>query len=235
MRVFISWSGLESQKVAAVLRDFLPRIVQSLNPWMSDKDLGSGQRWSLEIGGQLSQSDVGIAVVTKDNAMRPWLNFEAGAISRSMTSGTLIPFLFDIKPSALSGPLSQFQARECSKEQLHLLVSDLNGLLGQRALTSDHLRDTFDRFWGSINDAFEGIRNQPHPEAPEAPAAAPSDRQVLEEILSLLRGMRSGPSFVPGGASMTASGSLIPNVFGTPSVSIGAAHSERTDDDEKKS
>jgi hypothetical protein len=46
MRVFISWSQERSRIVARALYDWLPAIIQSLEPWMSSADIGAGVQWS---------------------------------------------------------------------------------------------------------------------------------------------------------------------------------------------
>ena len=54
VKVFLSWSGERSHAAAAALRDWLPRALQSVDPWMSDEDIESGSRWSKEIADNLS-------------------------------------------------------------------------------------------------------------------------------------------------------------------------------------
>lgn len=203
MKVFISWSGPCSKAVANVLRTYLPRIVQAIEPWMSEADLASGERWQGEIGQRLEESDVGICVLTSDNFQQPWLNFEAGAISKSMKLGRPIPFLFDVKPSDISGPMTQFQARPASKEGLLEVLRDVNALLGERSLAPESLADVFSRFWSSIEGAFDAIRRDPTLASTE-PASSRKDRELLEEILGLVRALHSEPGLMAGGASTVA-------------------------------
>ena len=42
MRVFISWSGERSKRVALTLHTWLPDVIQAIEPWMSRRDLGAG-------------------------------------------------------------------------------------------------------------------------------------------------------------------------------------------------
>src|SRR4051812_48616877 len=67
MKVFLSWSGQPARELAAYLREWLPRVIQSLKPWMSDEDIGKGNRWSSAVAAQLNESQFGIIVVTPDN------------------------------------------------------------------------------------------------------------------------------------------------------------------------
>ena len=77
MKVFISWSGDKSKAVAEQLKDWLPQIINLLDPWISFEDIGKGRRWSPEIAGQLAVSKAGIVCVTASNRANPWLLFES--------------------------------------------------------------------------------------------------------------------------------------------------------------
>lgn len=60
MKLFLSWSGTVSQRIAEALREWLPNVVQSVQPWMSSEDIEKGVRWSIDIAAELSQTRVGI-------------------------------------------------------------------------------------------------------------------------------------------------------------------------------
>ena len=92
MKVFISWSGNISLKVALIFRDWLPSVIQSIEPYVSSEDIDKGARWSTDIAKELENSTFGILCVTKENLEAPWLSFEAGALSKPScpTFGTTI-------------------------------------------------------------------------------------------------------------------------------------------------
>ena len=84
MKVFISWSGAKSQEVAKVLKQWIPCVIQSVEPYFSSADIDKGARWSTDIAKELQDASFGILCVTKDNLSSSWLNFEAGALSKSI-------------------------------------------------------------------------------------------------------------------------------------------------------
>src|SRR5262245_54727881 len=96
MKVFLSWSGDLSHKVAMALQGWLPLVIQTLEPFVSTEDIEKGARWSVTLDEQLKLSSYGILCITHENINAPWLNFEAGALSKNVK---ISPFLFGIDRS----------------------------------------------------------------------------------------------------------------------------------------
>ena len=46
MKVFISWSGKTSFEVAKVLKEWIPCVIQDIEPYFSSDDIDKGARWS---------------------------------------------------------------------------------------------------------------------------------------------------------------------------------------------
>lgn len=187
MRVFISWSGERSHNVAIALKSFIGDIIQSVTPFVSDEDIISGERWNTRLQEELQENQYGILSITHDNKESPWLLFEAGALSNSPHKIPVVPFLFDIKPSELTGsPLLQFQASiYYNKTNVKKLINDINDACGDNKLDSNRLERAFDRCY----DEFESALKKITPET-DKPQNAESDktRVILEELLDLTRG-----------------------------------------------
>lgn len=103
MKVFISWSGSQSHHVAIALRDWLPSVLQIVEPYVSSEDIDKGARWSTDISKELEDSNFGIICVTPENIDAPWVNFEAGALSKSLDRSRVAPFLFAVDRTAIQG------------------------------------------------------------------------------------------------------------------------------------
>jgi hypothetical protein len=82
MKVFISWSGARSRIVAEALRSWLPDIINAVEPFVSELDIDRGAVGTEVIARQLRDSAFGIVCLTRDNQTRPWINYEAGALSK---------------------------------------------------------------------------------------------------------------------------------------------------------
>ena len=116
MDVFISWSGPRSQYVAQALHEWLPSVIQAVEPWMSDTDIDKGTVSVLEIGRALERHKVGILCLTPENQQRPWISFEAGALAKTVETAYVIPYLIELPRRELIAPLSQFQNVEANEE-----------------------------------------------------------------------------------------------------------------------
>ena len=190
MKVFLSWSGTRSHKVALVFRDWLPSVIQEIAPYVSSEDIDKGARWSTDIAGELSDSTFGILCVTRDNINAPWLNFEAGALSKTMDKAFVSPFLFDIKRSEVDGPILQFQSTIFEKEDLQKLVTTLNKACDKDSVTADRLNKAFEVWFPTLNDELMKLRElEPSTEDGEdvVEIESPKAQEILEEILELSR------------------------------------------------
>jgi hypothetical protein len=185
VKVFISWSGSMSRAVAQALRDWLPSVIQAVDPWMSEDDIGKGIRWSAELANQLEQTQVGVICLTPENLESPWLHFEAGALSKTLENTYVCPYVFELKPADISGPLAQFQLTRAEKEDTRKLVYTINEALKDEALPESQLDKYFDRWWPDLEEQLKGI-----PRTPGASEPQRSERDILEEILESVRGLK---------------------------------------------
>lgn len=190
MKVFLSWSGEKSHKVALTLRDWLPSVIQSIIPYVSSEDIDKGARWSSDIAQELENSTFGILCVTKENLDAAWLNFEAGALSKTMEKSFVCPFLFDIKRSEVKGPVLQFQSTIFDKEDIRKLVQALNTASALNGLAEDKLNKAFDVWYPELEKklnelaSLESSNIQALKEHDNLEAATST---ILEEILDLSR------------------------------------------------
>jgi hypothetical protein len=153
MKVFISWSGAQSRKIAGLLNDWLPSVIQAVKPFVSSLDIGVGDRWADALAKELDEAQFGIICVTPFNLKAPWLNFESGALSRPKDKSWVAPLLFGVEPSMVHGPLAQFQSTTFSEEGMLALLFSLNKRLSDESrLSEDLLRRTFEIWWSRLNE-----------------------------------------------------------------------------------
>jgi hypothetical protein len=192
MKVFISWSGTVSHKVATIFRDWLPSVIQSIEPYVSSEDIDKGARWSTDIAGELNASSYGLVCLTKENLDAPWINFEAGALGKSIEKSRVSPFLFRLKRSDVEGPILQFQSTIFERDDVLKLLKSINAACTQDALEDARLEKAFDVWWPQLETQLTAIVDTPNIEPDEKATTAEngvSDKsaRVLEEILELTR------------------------------------------------
>lgn len=188
MKVFLSWSGEKSHKVALVFRDWFPSVIQSLVPYVSSEDIDKGTRWSTDIAKELEDSSFGILCVTKENLTAPWLTFEAGALSKTMDKSFVSPFLFDIKRSEVDGPILQFQSTIFSQEDMLKLVKTLNKACGEDQLTDERLDKAFGVWWPTLETELNKLKDfKEQSTTSKNNTDSIDNNEILEEILDLSR------------------------------------------------
>jgi hypothetical protein len=186
VKVFISWSGARSKAVATALRGWIPDLIQTVEPWMSQVDMEAGARWGQNIAKELSETTFGIICVTPENINAPWILFEAGALAKTIDEGTFVcPYLIGIEPSDIPpGPLTQFQAKQANEAGTWELIRTLNKAAKENALSENKLKRTFERWWPDLRDALNAL-----PLDASSYAARREPEEMIREILSTVRGI----------------------------------------------
>jgi hypothetical protein len=187
MQVFISWSGDRSLAAAKMLRDFLPTIIQMVRTVISTDDLQSGTRWFSEIRRSIEESSIGVLCITRDNFLNPWIAFEAGALSK--TSAAVIPYLIDVSPVDLTGPLAAFQLVVADREGTLQLLNVINRRL-ENPLPQEMLIRSFEIFWPDFERHLHNLppskSSSERTPTPDMVDREKSERDLLKEILARL-------------------------------------------------
>jgi hypothetical protein len=205
MKVFLSWSGDLSHKIACSFRDWLPNVLQYVQPYVSSEDIDKGARWSSDIAKELESSVFGLLMITKDNFQAPWVSFEAGALSKTLDKSKVAPFLFNIKRADVQGPLLQFQSTIFTKEDISKLIQSINKTAtDDEKLDETRLKKVFEVWYPELKDQLEKLPKDETPKKGESKTSRINDTEkILEEILDISRNqyklINSPESLLPPG------------------------------------
>jgi hypothetical protein len=125
--------------------------------------------------------------MTPDNLSSTWVHFEAGALAKVVDTSRVAPVLFRLKPSDISGPLSQFQlTTNLEHDEVKKLVQSINSCAGNTSLDVGRLDRAFDAVWFKLKENIAAIEMQselPLPRRRDLDHVA----NTLEEVLALAR------------------------------------------------
>lgn len=187
-KIFISWSGDLAKQVANQIHGLLPKLIDGVNPWMSANDIQPGDRSMSEIAEQLDTTSFGIILVTRANQWAPWLNFEAGALSKRFGTGNdsrVIPLLVDMdSPAEIDGPLTQFQVEVLNRDGMAKVVTLIATECGASV---ENVKERLDWQWEGFEGAVRAAIDKQ-----KDPGHQPTHRdqnEMVEETLELVRGL----------------------------------------------
>jgi hypothetical protein len=183
----MSWSGELSKAVALAFRDWLPLVVHNAEVFVSEEDIDKGTRPLARIAEELEETDCGILSVTRRNADRPWVNYEAGALSKKVGESRVMPFLVDLEYGDLPrhNPLSQFQTTNNEKNDIRRMIQSINNAVAPPVSPSTVVDRLFEAVWVDLEAGIaEAISCQE--EDAETPAS-PSVGIMVAEMLDLVR------------------------------------------------
>ena len=187
MKVFVSWSGELSKEIAEVLKKWIPCIIQSVEVFYSPEDIEKGDNWDATISSELSECNYGIICLTPENTMAPWINFEAGAIAKSLDS-KVSALMINIKPSDIKGPLSRYQATRFEKQDFFQLLKSINSALDS-PLELTILQNAFEAMWATLEaEANEIVEKYSKKNKGKVEVGENKEQnEPIEEVLQLLR------------------------------------------------
>ena len=191
LKIFISWSGELSKSVTRLIRAWLPKMFDRIDPWMSDIDIQAGTRGLQLIEERLNASEFGIIVVTTENQNKTWLNFEAGALSKRFegASGRVVPVLVNFDNFyQIEGPIRQFQSVMLDKDGIRELLQSISSIAAvDWPMVEARFEWSWEGFDKSIRAAVEAVGDQP-------PAPEIKEADILQDILRRLKSMEKNAS-----------------------------------------
>ncbi|MBU8865574.1 toll/interleukin-1 receptor domain-containing protein [Paenarthrobacter sp. MMS21-TAE1-1] len=147
--------------MAQAIYKCLPSLFDNAKPWISTENR-SGSIWLPEIDKQLSDTDFGIVCVSKQNQGAPWLNYEAGALSRKVDAKReLMPVLLvDFDDTVeVTGPVTGFQMKFANLEDFFVIMKDLNESELGPGIDADILRMRVELIWPSIEAEVKKVKS----------------------------------------------------------------------------
>ena len=185
MKIFISWSGEKSRRVAELFNEWIQCVIQAVKPWMSSHDIERDALWFSEISNTLANTQIGIICLTQTNKIQPWILFEAGALAKGIDSNRVCTLLIDLEPTDIENPLAQFNHTIAkNKDSMWELVKTINHALLDNGLQEKVLNRAFETYWPQFIEEFKTlIRTVPDEE--KTPKRKNDD--VLIDILSTVR------------------------------------------------
>ncbi|TBA34793.1 TIR domain-containing protein [Rhizobium ruizarguesonis] len=208
MRLFASWSGEESKRIAELLKTWIPCVIQDAEVYVSSQDIGKGERWLASVSNNLAEIDFGIIVVTKTNLTAPWILFEAGALSKSV-KGVVAPLLCGVENfEAAKSPLTQFQYVRPVADEMRDLMVQVNSF-SAKPLDQIRVEAAFAKWWPDFETAYQAIElEDAKPAKKETDATRLQNiEEALGGVMLELRRLRQQPAVQPG-AQVFTSGSF---------------------------
>lgn len=164
--LFISWSGSKSKEIAKLLKTILENIIfpeTGLSCFVSDVDIASGSDWWEKIKSELTNCQLGILCVTKENLKSPWIYFEAGALVARDVPVMPLLFFCDIK-NITSTPL---KSKQCvvydDISKFEKMICDINQKYNLRKIPVSNLkaiaRNGYELLNSQLKDIFIELQN----------------------------------------------------------------------------
>jgi len=196
---------------------------------MSETDNEAGTLWDNVLAAELEATNFGVVCLTPTNLQSRWINFEAGALSKAVGRSRVVPLLYRLDEADVGPPLSRFQMKLLNEDGIYDILTSMNTVLDEEVrIEKSDLRRIFTRLWPDLEAQLDSLSAGPSPRER-------NERELLEEVLELIRSLSRAPSYMgpsgPGGEEMSPTRGLIDNLVSIAgpdgSVTITGANQER--------
>lgn len=130
---------------------------------------------------QLESGNFAILCLTPENSKAPWIHHEAGALSKVVNESHVCPYLLDLEPIEIVGPLTKFQAARANKEDTFKLVKTINNALDAGVLPEELFRKVFDKWWPDLESSLSEIL-----QTPQEPTESGKDLNKLKSVKRMI-------------------------------------------------
>ncbi|GEM_PF-3211279 len=159
--VFVSWSGEWSKRIAALLIEWIPKVL-SVKFFFSPQDMSLGKVWVRDLSQHLATSKFGILVITPENVNSPWVIFEAGVLMKDFDSGRVIPYLVSFDGKDLeTGPLAMLQATKADENGTMQLINAIRiSQDNSEKEKDDVIKWRFNQCWKEFSEEIDKINSK---------------------------------------------------------------------------
>jgi hypothetical protein len=185
MKVFISWSGDAEREVAEALRVAVNAVCAGrAEAFVSSQDIPKGERGLNVIDEKLKATDYGMVILSAANQVKPWINYEGGAMAKSLDN-PVATILLDLIPSDVEGPLAPLQSTQFGEEEDMLRLFKEIAAAADKELPVQNVLVMFSNEWPKIQASW----TPPDDQDPSQPRRGDSD--MLAEIVERVRSIEA--------------------------------------------
>ncbi|MDR0918748.1 MAG: toll/interleukin-1 receptor domain-containing protein [Oscillospiraceae bacterium] len=159
MKIFISWSGETSNKIAEILKRFMEEFYNDVEIFLSSHSIEKGTRPISEISKELENCNYGLICLTKTNLDAPWILYEAGALSKFIETSRIVPLLFGVSEISPKNPLNNFQGviHWEKEDEYKKSMKKLFYQIKDKEMTDKTFDVIFEKFFPDFKDEVEKL------------------------------------------------------------------------------
>jgi len=169
--------------------------LQYVEPYFSEKDIILGETSFKNISEELENCNFGLIFLTKNNIDSPWINFEAGALSKEYNS-KVIPILWDTDLSLLEpSPLKQYQSPiKLEEERVRGIIEAINKSSdSSEKISNKQLDGSFNVWWPILKEQLDNVPKEyieNNEDTPKEPITQSQFKKYMEAIQRTVSNMQ---------------------------------------------